>query len=356
MIRKILLFVFLAFTIIWFAIAYTIKNNVVSLIKNSESDNLKIYYNVVKFSGYPFNWKITVTDPKVKLIDHVNSKEFTSENIVLNIAFSTKRATLNFGPFIREVANYGDKTFTYDIRSDDDIKSIGKFNKPLYKISKDDNLKEIFKSIQLNNKALSIFKDNYEIFKINNLAFLIRKQNLASEENISLSLNMNYDSTKDILNFKNANLDIAISLKFTKDGENSAILQNFNIERLIFTCDNDSKVTLNGALLFFANKLPEGKLYFELENYNSIVDKLLPNNIIYSKKIIKTIIAKAINKASDTDLNIDQNDTNWTYNNIDKAKFNIEFSDKGINIGSINLLELKLGEHEEEKNTANNLN
>ncbi|WP_347939361.1 hypothetical protein [Rickettsia oklahomensis] len=342
MIRKILLFVFLAFTIIWFAIAYTIKNNVVSLIKNSESDNLKISYNVIKFSGYPFNWKITVIDPKVKLIDHVNSKEFTSANIVLNIAFSTKRATLNFGPLIREVENYGDKIFTYDVRSNDDIKGISKFNKPLYKILKDDNLKEVLKSIQLNNTALSIFKDNQEIFKINDLAFLIRKQNLASEENISLFLNMNYNSEKDILNFKNANLDIAVSLNFTEDEKDSAILQHVNIVKFIFTCDNNSKVNLNGALQFFANKSPEGKLYFELENYNSIIDKLLPNNIIFSKKIIKTIIAKAINKASDKDLNIDQNDTNLAYNNIENAKFDIEFSDKGINIGSINLLKLKL--------------
>ncbi|MFV9936596.1 MAG: hypothetical protein AB8U84_05320, partial [Rickettsia endosymbiont of Haemaphysalis japonica] len=238
--------------------------------------------------------------------------------------------------------------FTYDVHSDDDIKGIGKFNKPLYKISKDDNLKEILKSIQLNNKALLIFKDNQEIFKINDLAFLIRKQNLASEENISLFLNMNYYSEKEILNFKNANLDIAASLKFAEDGEDSAILQNFNIERFIFTCDNDSKVNLNGALQLFANKLPKGKLYFELENYNSIVDKLLPNNIIFSKKIIKTIIAKAINKASDSQLNTEQNDSNSAYNNIEKAKFNIEFSDKGINIGSINLLELKLGEHKED--------
>ena len=102
MIRKILLFVFLAFTIIWFATAYTIKNNVVSLIKNSESDNLKISYNAVKFSGYPFNWKITVTDPKVKLIDHVNSKEFTSENIfgtiplsITQVKFSCRSESIN---------------------------------------------------------------------------------------------------------------------------------------------------------------------------------------------------------------------------------------------------------------------
>ncbi|WP_341787027.1 hypothetical protein [Rickettsia endosymbiont of Cantharis rufa] len=356
MIRKILLFVFLAFTIAWFAIAYTIKNNVVSLIKNSESDNLKISYNAVRFSGYPFNWKIIVTDPKLKLIDHVNSKEFISKNIVLDIAFSTKKATLNFGPFIREADNYGDKTFTYDVRSNDDINGIGKFNKPLYKISKNDNLKDVLKSIQLNNKALLIFKDDQEIFKINDLALFIRKQNLASEENISLFLNVNYASKKDIFNFKNADLDIAAFLKFVEDGEDSALLQNFTVERFIFTCDNDSKVNLNGALQFFANKLPEGKLSFELENYNSIVDKLLPNNIIFSKKIIKTIITKAIHKASDEGLNIDQTDVNSAYNNIEKAKFDIEFSDKGINIGSINLLELKLGEHKEEQSTENNLN
>ncbi|ABV74611.1 hypothetical protein A1C_01465 [Rickettsia akari str. Hartford] len=356
MIRKILLFVFLAFTTVWFSTAYTIKNNVVSLIKNSGSDNRKISYNAIKFSGYPFNWKITITDPKVKFIDHVNSKEFTCKNIVLNIAFSTKRAALNFGPFIKEVDNYGDKTFTYNIRSDDDINGIGKFNKPLYKISKDDNLKEILKSIQLNNKALSIFKDNQKVFKINDLAFLIKKQHLASEESISLFLNMNYYSEKDILNFKNANLDIAASVKFAEDEEDAAILQNFNIERFIFTCDNDYKVNLNGALQFFANKLPKGKLYFELENYNSIVDKLLPNNIIFSKQIIKTIIAKAINQTSNEQLNTDQNDANSAYNNIEKAKFDIEFSDKGINIGSINLLELKLGKHKEAQNTENNPN
>ncbi|ADE29709.1 RP198 family tick cell line-upregulated protein [Rickettsia prowazekii] len=355
MIRKILLLVFLAFTIIWFATAYTIKNNIVNLIKNSESDNLRIYYNAIKFSGYPFNWKINITDPKVKLIDHINSKEFICKNIVIDISFSTKRATLNFGPFI-QIDNYGDKPFTYNVHSDNNINGISKFNKPLYKVSQDDSLKEILKSIKLNNKTLSIFKDNQEIFKINDLAFLIKKHNLASQENISLFLNMHYYSEKDILNFKNANLDMATSFKFAKNGKDAAILENLNIERFIFTCDNESKVNLNGTLQFFANKLPKGILSFELENYNSIVDKLLPNSILFSKKTIKTIIAKAMNKTSDEQLNTDKNDTNSVYNNIKNAKFDIAFSDKGINIGSMNLLELTLGEYKAEKNTENNPN
>ncbi|HJD62083.1 MAG TPA: hypothetical protein LFW14_00505 [Rickettsia endosymbiont of Degeeriella rufa] len=360
MIRKILIFVFLAFTIVWFAAAYTLKNNVINLIKNSESDNLKISYNTVKFSGYPFHWKITITDPKVKLIDHVNSKELSSENVVLNIKFSTKKATLNFGPYIKEVDNYGDKTFTYDMRSKEGIKGIGKFNKPLYKISKDDDLKEVIKSIQLNNKSLLIFKDDEEIFKINDLAFFISKKNLADSEDISLILNMNYDSEKNIANFKNATLDIVALLKFTPDGENSAILQNFNIEKFVFSCDHNSKINLNGALQFFANKLPQGKLSFALENYHSIIDKLLPNNIMFSKKFIKTVIAKAVNKASDeAAVIVNQKESagsNTDYNNIEKAKFDVEFSEKGINIGSINLLELKLGDSKEEQQPENHAN
>lgn len=42
--------------------------------------------------------------------------------------------------------------------------------------------------------------------------------------------------------------------------------------------------------------------------------------------------------------------------NFKNANLDIEFSDKGINIGSINLLELKLGEHKEDQNTENNSN
>ncbi|MGX6960535.1 MAG: hypothetical protein ACIPMY_04900 [Rickettsia endosymbiont of Pentastiridius leporinus] len=359
MIRKILIFVFLAFTIVWFAVAYTIKNNVINLIKNSETDNLKISYNNVKFSGYPFHWKITIIDPKVKLIDHVNSKEFSSENVILTITYSTKKAALNFGPFIRENDNYSDKIFTYDMRSNEDIKGITKFNKPLYKISKDDDLQEIIKSIKLNNKSLLIFKDNQEIFKINDLDFFISKKDLDKNERISLVLNMNYESEQDIANFKNANIEMSAFLTFTPDSENSAILQDINIDKLVFTCDKDAKINLNGTLQFFANKLPEGKLSFELENYNSIVDKLLPHNILFSKKIIKTIIAKAINKAPGENLMIDQQkstDLNSAYNNIEKAKFDIEFSDKGINIGSINLLELRLGDNKEEERVENHSN
>lgn len=83
MIRKILLFICLAYTIIWFAIAYTIKSNVVSTINNSETDNIKISYSQIKISGFPSRLQISLIDPKIKFIEHVNSKELSTEKIDL---------------------------------------------------------------------------------------------------------------------------------------------------------------------------------------------------------------------------------------------------------------------------------
>lgn len=366
MIRKVLLFTFLIFTVTWFAIAYTIKDNVVNLIKNSESDNIKISYDNIKISGYPFNWKILITQPKVKLIDHVNSKEFSGKNITLTVDFSVKKATIDLGPYIKKIENYGDKSLDYLVRSDEDIKGIVKLNKPLYKMAKDDDLKSITKSIQLSNKLLSVFKQDQgqdqEIFNIKNLGFLLRKTNNLEGENIFLLLNVDYDSPENHLNLKNASLDLATSLKFVHDNNEATTLNNFTIERLIFTCDNDAKIDLKGGMQFFTGRLPEGKLSLELENYHTIIDKLVPNNIIFSKKIIKAIIAKAVTTTSSESLASEPPvinpdtvaEVNIPYNKIEKAKFDIEFSDKGINIGSINLLELKFGENKEEENPEAN--
>ncbi|MFY9590020.1 hypothetical protein [Rickettsia endosymbiont of Halotydeus destructor] len=354
MIRKIFLFVFLTFTIIWFAIAYTVKDNVVNLIKNSESDNIKISYENIKISGYPINWKIIITQPKVKFIDHVNSKEFLSENITLSLDFSLKKVNLDTGNYIKEIENFGDKSLEYFVRSDEAIKGIVKLNKPLYKIAKDDNLKSITKSIQLNNKSLSVLNEDKEIFNLKNLNFSLGKKNSQESENISILLGLDYASLENYLNFKNATLDLVTSLNFVQGNNESNTLKDFTIERFIFICDNDAKVDLKGGMEFFTSKLPQGKLSFELENYHAIIDKLVPNNIILSKKIIKAIIAKAVsaNQPELLPLALPAINTD-AVTTIEKVNFDIEFSDKGINIGSINLLELQFGENKGENPEAN---
>jgi hypothetical protein len=54
--------------------------------------------------------------------------------------------------------------------------------------------------------------------------------------------------------------------------------------------------------------------------------------------MIKNVVEKAVNSSSPPAVKADDNELS-TY---EKIKFDVEFSDNGINIGSVNLLEFKL--------------
>lgn len=343
---------FLVFTVAWFSVAYTIKSNLVTLIKNSDSDNTKISYSSVKISGYPFYWYFSLTDLRVKLIDHVNYVEYTTPKATLKLAFSTKRTVMNFGEFIKLNQSHGDKVLEYIVSSNEDLKFLTKFNKSLYSVSKYDNLGTIIKSIKWDNKQLSISKAGKKIYNANNLIFFIDKKVFPEREDIfcSLSGDVNFEdallpgAVGALSNFKNAYLDLAGSLTLTKGSkENSSKnLKHFVLEKFVCLFDQTSRIDITGGLEFFENKLPIGKFSLKLYNYNAVIDKLLPSNIAISKKMIKTVIDKAIVKPSEDAGVIGA--ARRDYNNLDRAEFDVEFSEQGITIGAVNLLELKLGE------------
>lgn len=339
MIRKILLFICLTYTIIWFAIAYTIKSNIVSTIHNSETDNIKISYSQIKFSGFPSRLQISLVEPKIKFIDHVDFKEISAEKMTFLFDFSFKKANLILGQTIKQQENFGGKLIEYSVQSKEDIAALVKFNKPIYRLSSGDNLKSIVKLLQVNNKLLSIIQEDKEIFNISDLTFLINKAKSQDGEDIALQLRLSYAAEENFLNFKTAQLDLATLINIATDqGKDINYIKNLNIDRLVFSCDDNSQIALIGFLQFFESNLPKGKLSFELTNHHDIIDKLIPNNLLLPKKMIKAIIEKVANSSVSEVVKTDDSEVA----NYEKVKFDIEFSDNGIHIGSINLLEFKL--------------
>ncbi len=339
MIRKILLFICLTYTIIWFAIAYIIKSNMVSTINNSQTDNIKISYSQVKVSGFPSRLRISLVEPKIKFIDHVNSKEISAEKMTFLFDFSFKKANLILGQTIKQQENFAGKLIEYSVQSKEDIAALVKFNKPIYKLSSGDSVKSIVKFLQVNNKLFSVMQENKEIFNISDLVFSINKAKSQDGEDIALQLRLLYAAGEDFLNFKTAQLDLATLINIATDqGKDTNYIKNLNIDRLIFSCDDNAQVALIGGLQFFDSNLPKGKLSFELTNYNDIIDKLIPNNLLLPKKMLRAVIEKVANSAVSEVVKTDNNEV-ATY---EKVKFDIEFSDDGIHIGSINLLEFKL--------------
>lgn len=335
MIRKILIAVFLLYTLIWLLAAYTAKNNIVNIVNNLGKDNIKLSYSQVRISGFPFHMRINLVDPKIQFIDHINSKEILVERIKFLVDFSFQKVDIVFGGEIKQQENFGDKLIEYDVNSKENIVLLVKLNKPLYKISSKDGLRSI-KSVQCNNKLLVVNHENKEVFNIADFAFLINNKKSQDGEDLAVQLSLSYNSAEDFLSFKKAKLDldslIHIANSPTKEGD---LINNLTINRFIFSSEDNSQVNLTGSLGFFNSKSPKGKLFFEVTNYHKLVDKLVPNNSLLPKEMIKILVEKAVNSSSSERVKLDSDEI-VTH---EKIKFDIEFSDKGINMGPVNLIE-----------------
>ena len=347
MIRKILLCIVLIYTAAWFSIAYTLKGNVVGLIKHSETDNIKITYSQASVSGFPARWHIKLLEPKIQLINGANSREFSAPAMTFAVHFSLKKASLNFGKEIKRQEIFPDKSTEYSIRSGEDIEFMIKFNKPLYKLSSTDKLESVIKALRLDNKSLSMIRQDKEVSSITDLALLINRIITAGNENISLQLRFLYTGQEEFWNFKKAKLDLATVVNIVADQSNREIVvKNFSVNHLNLVCDDHAALEMAGAIEFFQNKFPLGKLSFELTNYHDVVDKLMSNNPIIPKNMVKHLIEKAVKSSVSEDVKTDDGEIS-TY---EKIKFDINFTDTGIQIGTVNLLELNFLHGQEPSN------
>ncbi len=347
MIRKILLFIALVYITLWFAVAYVLKGNVVALIKHSETDNIKITYKEIKVSGFPARWHIKLVEPKIQFINGINFGEFSSSAVTFAVHFSLKKILLDFGPEIKQQEVSQVKSEEYIARSGENIQILIKLNKPLYKLSNTDNFQSIAKLLQFNNKLLSIVYQGKELYNISALTLLLNKRLNADNENIALQLHLLYTGQEKVLNFTKAELDIATILDIaTKQKNQEAAVKILNFDHFKLVCDENAHLEMRGGLQFFQHRLPQGKLSFELINYHDVVDKLISDNLIFPKKMVKTLIEKAVHSTASEVVKTDDGEIS-TY---EKIKFDVDFSDTGVNIGSVNLLEFNLQNNKELNN------
>lgn len=377
MIRKILLFISLAFVITWFSVAYLLKSKVLLLIENSRSDNVKISYDEIQISGFPSLWKIKLVTPKITIIDHNNSKEISSQEMICTFDLSFKKAKINFGYNIKQERNFVNKVKIYVASSDQAFEALLKFNKSLFKIYVNDNLYDNLKELKFNNELISIANSDERIFDIKDLSLSLNKSFVEQSysENIQMKFHASYnrfvsqkisreelhknytetyslihdlnpesENNKDdlsnpsheskytyrFLNFDYANLDINTIFNVFNSKNNRPNIKNFTINHLKLTFD-DSNITVSGTMEFLQNIIPKGKLSFIINNYDKAIDKF--NNPFFSNSIVKRMILEAARSSINYS---DQN--NIDLENTDNVKFNIESSDYGIKLGEINLI------------------
>ncbi len=331
MIRKILFFIILVFTITWFAIAYTIKNNVVNLIKTLGSDDVKISYDHIQISGYPaMSWDVHIFDPKITINTDSGSTELFTEKLSLITDASFKKLSVVFSENIKQINALGGKTLEYALG--DKFKLAVKFNKQLYRLSRKDRLSNLLKNIDLKTDMISVTRDEEELFVISDLSLLSHRKIISGTENISSEIHLSYNSQQEFFDFKTAKLDLLAHYNFNQLKKKD---YDIIIEMLNFASD-DASIALNGNVQI-KDRIPNGKLHFSAINYNEIVDKLLPQNSFIPTKLIKLVLRQAL--LASLKHNVDNPSSAPTTIPQD-VKFTLSFSKDGIKINSADFNDL----------------
>lgn len=329
MIRKILLILILIYITIWVIFAHLVKDQSIKLIKQFNSDNLKILYEDANISGFPYEWKIKFTSPKIILVQQNKYQEFIPEEIIFSHDFFSSE--INFGKKISYNKTDSGLDIKYSLIAEQDVIFKIIYNKALFFIKKISNIQEHVKLINISIPTISALHENKEIFKIDSIKALIgqEKKDFLDLYKIKITGNFNSNdnysgiSKTQILLDMNYLINEGVFFNQVKEAEfdRKIEINNFHLKY------EDSEVNVNGFVSLNRTSAPKGKLDCAIIQYQKLVDKVVPDNFIVSKSFIKKIINKAHNPE------IAREDVN-------NANFKIEFSNKGATIGKLNLLEL----------------
>lgn len=328
MIRKILLFCILVVVALWVAGAHLIKGKIIDALSQYNSDNIKIQFQDTKIFGFPFDWKIKLISPKITIVNQGGLKEISADEIILSFGYSLTSMQINLGRKIvyNEAANEILQTHTLISQADINWDII--FNESLFFIDENGSLKDQLKSFHSVVPQLSGFLADKEVFNLESVK-LSSLQEKKDDNILRVKASGDYSSAVNYMKISKAHL--LVDLIYQEIGENKTekadFERKFDLSSFQLKFDN-AAIDVKGSLKLSRTSLPSGKLDVVIHQYHEVVDTLIPDNFIFSKSFFK----KVISKATVSELNKDD---------IGNASFKIVFSDKGVSVGKLNLMELQ---------------
>lgn len=298
--------------------AHLIKYNTVKFIENSDTDNIKISYDKVAISGFPFAWNIIFHSMKITSIEKDGLNEVLLENV--SIRYYLYRIKIALGNIISfNDARNPEYTKNHKISSKIAHNVDINYDIPIFQIQVDDIFKNIT-SVEFNVAPIKYLSDGQLKFEISGGYLKVNKSVAQNKEIFKIKAAANAV----ILNNNSLNLQLLLDTDYIIPSGSEVETSNLESEydyriilnKLLIKSDQ-SMLNLSGALNFKKDVAPIGKLKIIFKNYLSLIDELLPDNFIISKTEINNFI-----------------DTNAKYENAgDLSYFNIIFSPQGIETG-----------------------
>lgn len=336
MIRKILFFILALFVSFWFSSVHLIKNRIIDILNNLNSDNFVIKYDDIQISGFPVNWCIRIVNPNIVLINHLVLRELVLEYLDVVLDYKLDSAIVNIGKTLKYQHSSQSQNFERNIYASDDIKIFARFVKNLYffTFNKCDtcSIYHIFDLLHIDVHKFSISDIDIGkyVFFVKKFQFLFsRKYN----DEFSAKLGFHYRSNIESSKIQKAAFLLDTDYK-TRSISNASNITNANDEDVIINYDNllkinesylslnENRLILNGILYFNKNnKFPFGDISVSIYGYHNIMDNIPTNSFLLPKQQLKQMLDKAIS------LELGE------YPVSNNTKFSIIFSGDTIKIG-----------------------
>lgn len=320
MIRKILFYVGLAFCLAWLSGAYFIKSKLVSLIKNSQSDNIKLLYDDITVSGFPNIWQIHLLAPKIILISSSTAYEISTGQLLALFDFSLKDAKIVLLTDLEYQYNLATQTSKYSVSCNKASPLSVHFSKPLYQAAKTDDFGIMIKSIQLDNQGLLVKNYHQEIFNVGDLSLALAKND--QNQDILITLQAVYQPLSLPKNKSGATL----YLNGIFGGDSLQPPKILTVNQLNIDLE-DLKISLKGAMQIFPDITPQGKFVVELNYQDAVADQLAAVN--GAPQVVTEQVMTKIATSNSAAIS--------RVNNHRQIKFNLKFGSQGVKIDSANL-------------------
>ncbi|NRB11349.1 MAG: DUF2125 domain-containing protein [Rickettsiaceae bacterium] len=337
MIRKIFLSLAFTFMLLWFVAAHITKNKVSELFTDINSDNITISYKDIRVLGFPFNLQVQITEPKITIIDNNTHREISANKGMFTFAYNLEFSDLNLGKELTYKDIHNNKTTTYLINSDQDYKISFNF-KQLLLPWQQDKILNLISATSFNNDLIRIKQDNGQIFDLKNIIVFVDKlktSNNIDDFHIKIAGKYQQSTNKHFTANLSLELDYISNNTLEITEEDTDYNHKIKISQGTLTFDKSS-LDLKGVLEFNEDSIPKGELLVSLIKYPKVLDNLIPKNFIIPKSYMRQLIIKASGNKM-----IKTNQTeNISF--VEDVNFTIKFSDEGIKIGKLNLLQNKV--------------
>lgn len=331
-----------AFTIVFFIIigiwvygVQVIRMKISNVFDGVKSENIHVTYRDIKIGGIPYTlWNADIAHLALFITDSKGEHKFFSEKSNISFDFKMENATFDFGKEIEYTVmkNGGEKTH-YKISSDENITANILFTRSCSGLFTYEELVNNIRGISSNIAQLSWKigkKEVKDIFEIDNLKLHLVKNVQENFDDVDIKIELNYKSLFDVTKIREAK--VFVDSEFLINRTNGTDKGNSDFDRKLTVSDfliqaDDASMRMNGQLYLKHRDLPHGMLNISMNKYAELVYLMIPDEFIISQSYLTNIIEKASSQNNDL-------------NNIENANFDITFSDRGVEIGSINIVRL----------------